>query len=615
MPDNAPSNGRRRSYSAALFILLALIPLCFGSILVLLYIIKKNPKSKNNRESTENKENEPYPDSGLKYNGVGSGVYEKFAISSEHPECSKAGLRMMKLGGNAVDAAIAALLCIGVVNNFSSGIGGGGFMLVKNANIKGNKTDEAGTVVDFRETAPMNSTEGMFIGKPNDATEGGKSVAVPGELRGFELAKNQYPSPLSWKELFKPAIELAEHGFPVNRRLKYLTARYKDVINRHEPLKKLYMDEKGEPLPVGTIIKRQNLARTLKIISEQGADAFYKGPIAQDTIKLIRENQGIMGLEDLAGYKPILRNPISSNYKGFEITSPGPPSSGIIVSYILNILEKLELRSPYKSLYLHRVIEAGKFGFAARMKLGDPNYVNGMDDIIRNLLDPKKAEDSRRGINDDRTWKPEHYLDDKYDKIIGHGTAQVSVVDLNGLAVSVTSTVNQAFGSMLMSENTGILLNDHMDDFSTPNMPNSFGLPPSPHNFIHPGKRPMSSAAPIIISDKLSGRVFMVTGAAGGSKIISATARSIVDLIDFGISPEASVNQPRMHHQLIPDILVAENGNDPKILKELRERGHVIRRMESGKFYAAVSMVQCRRSDGLLYAAADPRKGGDVSGF
>ena len=608
MPNNEPS-GRRRSYSAALFILLALIPLCFGSILVLLYLFKKSPKSKNNRDSAD-KGNDPRSD--LKYNGSGSGVYEKFAISSEHPECSKAGLRMMKLGGNAVDAAIAALLCIGVVNNFSSGIGGGGFMLVKNA--KSNNTREDGVVIDFRETAPMNSTEEMFIGKPNDATEGGKSVAIPGELRGFELAKNRFPSPLSWKELFKPAIELAEHGFPVNRRLKYLAGRYKDVINRHAPLKKLYMDENGEPLPVGTIIKRQNLARTLKVISERGADAFYKGQIAHDTIKMIRENQGIMGMEDLAGYKSILRNPVKSNYKGFEITSPGPPSSGVIVSYILNILEGLELRNPYNSLYLHRVIEAGKFGFAARMKLGDPNYVEGMDDIVRKQLDPKKAEDSRRGINDDRTWKPEHYLDDYFDQLADRGTTQVSVLDLNGLCVSVTSTVNQAFGSMLMSENTGILLNDHMDDFSTPNMPNAFGLPPSPFNFIRPGKRPMSSAAPIIISDKLSGRVFMVTGAAGGSKIITATARSIIDLIDFGLSPEASVNQPRMHHQLIPDVLLAENGNDAKILKELRERGHIVRRMESGKFYAAVSMIQCRRSDGLLYAAADPRKGGDVSG-
>lgn len=322
-----------------------------------------------------------------------------------------------------------------------------------------------------------------------------------------------------------------------------------------------------------------------------------------------------MGMEDLAGYEAITRNPIKSAYRGFEITSPGPPSSGIIVAYILNILEGFDLKSPYNSLYLHRIIEAGKYGFAARMKLGDPNYVKGMDKIVRELLDPKKAEMSRSGISDNRTWTPEHYLDDYFDQLNDRGTTQVSVIDLDGLAVSVTSTVNQAFGSMLMSENTGILLNDHMDDFSTPNMPNSFGLPPSPNNFIHPGKRPMSSAAPIIISDKATGRVFLVTGAVGGSKIISATTRSVVDLADFGVTPEASVNLPRLHHQGIPDVLNAENANDPKILRELRERGHVIRQMESGKFYAAVSMVQCRRSDGLLFAAADPRKGGDVMGF
>jgi gamma-glutamyltranspeptidase / glutathione hydrolase / leukotriene-C4 hydrolase len=611
MTENRPNGGRRR-YSAALFILLALIPLCFGSILVLLYIFNKNSKEKHTKDRPEKY---PQPGTDLKYNGNGSGVFEKFAISSEHPECSKAGIKMMKLGGNAVDAAIAALLCIGVVNNFSSGIGGGGFMLVKKAKGKINSTEDDGVVIDFRETAPVNSTEGMFIGKPNDATEGGKSVAIPGELRGFELARNRFPSKLPWKELFGPAIELAEHGFPVNRRLKYLVGRYKDVINRHAPLKRLYMDEKGEPFPVGAILKRQNLAKTLRIIAEKGADAFYTGDIAQDTINMIRENQGIMGMEDLAGYQSIIRNPLKSTYRGFEVTSPGPPSSGIIVAYILNILEGMELKSPYKSLYLHRIIEAGKFGFAARMKLGDPNYVEGMGKIVKELLDPKKAEQARAGIDDERTWKPDHYLDEYFDRLDEHGTTQVSVIDLDGLAVSVTSTVNQAFGSMLMSENTGILLNDHMDDFSTPNMPNSFGLPPSPHNFIHPGKRPMSSAAPLIISDKATGRVFMVTGAVGGSKIISATTRSVVDLVDFGISPEASVNQARLHHQLIPDVLNAENGNDPKIIKELRERGHEIKQMESGKFYAAVSMVQCRRSDGLLFAAADPRKGGDVTGF
>lgn len=243
---NNVSNSGRRSYSAALFILLALIPLCFGSLLVLLYIFNKNPKEKNNKP-----EREPQPGSDLKYNGNGSGVFEKFAISSEHPECSKAGIKMMKLGGNAVDAAIAALLCIGVVNNFSSGIGGGGFMVVKKSKSKINSTEDGGVVIDFRETAPVNATEDMFIGKPNDATEGGKSVAIPGELRGFELAKNRFPSKLSWKELFSPAIELAEHGFPVNRRLKYLVERYKDVINRHAPLKRLYMDERGSHFQSG----------------------------------------------------------------------------------------------------------------------------------------------------------------------------------------------------------------------------------------------------------------------------------------------------------------------------------------------------------------------------
>lgn len=594
----------RRGYRVALVCLLASIPLCLGTILLVIHVRRPSFSLKDANTDL------PPPGDNTK----GHGVYDQVAISSEHPKCSQAGLRMIDLGGNAVDAAIAVLLCVGVVNNFSSGIGGGGFMLIKDLNhtntTENDSKNEQELVIDFRETAPMASTPDMFAGRPHDSTEGGKSVAVPGELRGMELARLKFPSPLPWRELFQPAIELAENGFPVTKRLNYLTNKYQDVINRHETMKRLYMDELGMPLPVGHVIKRANLARTLRIIGEKGADAFYTGEIAEDTIAMIRDNGGIMTLDDIRNYKAKERKPVKSSYRGFEVTTVGPPASGSVVSYILNICERFDLKSALNSLDLHRIIEAGKYGFAARMTLGDPDFVQ-VEDRVKWMLEKATAE--RKNITEN-AQPVSHYLEGVEEEIKGHGTTQVSIIDLKGgLAVSVTSTVNQAFGSMLMSDRTGILLNDHMDDFSSSRGKNHFGLPPTTNNRIQSGKRPLSSASPVILTTN-EGKVFLVTGAAGGSKIITSTVRSIIDVVDFALTPDASVNQPRMHHQLLPNFLMMEDGNDARMIEEMGKRGHKVKVMDPGRFYAAVSMVQCRRDDGRLYAAADPRKGGDVSG-
>ena len=604
----------------ALVLLLALIPLCLGTVLILLYTRPQAfpttkyihpippPAPPIPRQKPHHKNNHPVQ------HEAGHGSFEKVAISSEHPTCSRAGLRMIDKGGNAVDAAIAVLLCVGVVNNFSSGIGGGGFMLIQKTESEKKERDEA-VVVDFRETAPRAATEDMFVGREGDASEGGKSVAIPGELRGMEMAKKKFPSPLAWSELFGPAIELAEGGFPVTKRLHYLTKKGARVINRHETIRKLYMDSHGFPLPIGTIIKRENLARTLRIIAEKGADAFYEGEIAEDTVKMIKDNRGILDMDDLKDYKALLREPVRSTYREFEVTTAGPPASGAVVAYILNILETFtNLKSPFDGNNLHRIVEAGKFGFAGRMSLGDPKYVN-VRERLQWMLEKETAQRKASNITD-HAHPVEYYLESPEGEAAkGHGTTQVSIIDQRegGLSVSATSTVNQAFGSMLMSALTGILLNDHMDDFSTPNATNHFGLPPTPPNLIAPGKRPLSSAAPVILSS--SNKVFLVTGAAGGSKIITSTVRSVLDVVDFALTPEASVNQPRMHHQLLPNALVMEEGNDARIVEEMRRRGHAVRLMDPGRFYAAVSMVQRRRDDGWLYAAADPRKGGDVAGL
>ncbi|KAI8078826.1 gamma-glutamyltransferase [Halteromyces radiatus] len=433
------------------------------------------------------------------------------AVAVETEECSNVGVEILRRGGNAVDSALASTLCIGVMNNFATGIGGGGFMLIRSPN---------GTFefIDFRETAPQASTQNMFVDDPLLAQRGGLAIGVPGEIRGLELAHNRHGA-LPWADLFKPAIELARNGFKTTRYLHEKLLKAEPWILEKSEWKDIYAPQ-GRAAQPGEIIKRPTLAKTLEIIANEGANAFYEGPIAESMIKTIQQAGGIMTLDDLRNYKPLIRPTISTYYHGTKITTCSAPTSGPILLSMLNILERYSLHTLGRiGVNIHRLVEAMKFGYAFRTEFGDPDFTH-LEDRYQEVITKDWASKARANISDYETHSPLYYQP-KYDHIDNHGTMHLTVVDENDGVVALTSTVNLLFGSRVMDPETGIIFNDEMDDFSIPGQPNDFGLYPAVYNYVAPGKRPLSSITPTIVEQ--DGKFEFALGGSGGSQIATAS--------------------------------------------------------------------------------------------
>lgn len=521
-------------------------------------------------------------------------------VASENPICSEIGVNILRQEGSAVDAAIAASLCIGVTNFYASGIGGGGFMTVRNA-------DGNARCIDFREEAPAASTTDMFSKNPSQAQIGGLSVGIPGELRGLFEAHQRYGK-LPWKTLVKPSVALSRDGW-------IITKDFEDHVNPElikDPAWAEILAPEGRMLRQGDVIKRTKYARTLQSIAEEGIDSFYNGSIARQLVKTIKEHGGIMTLKDLASYNAKVLEPLVGSYRGYTIITSPPPSSGAVLLAVLNILEGFSIKK-LDSLTFHRIIESWKFGYAQRSFYGDP-----IDPIYRNIteimdgyLKEHTARTIRRNISDSRTFNVSHYFV-PYDVKEDQGTMHISVLTAAGEAVSLTSTVNLVFGSRVLDRETGILLNDQMDDFSIPGISNYFGLAPSPYNFIHPGKRPLSSSVPTIIED--DGQVKFVAGASGGSRIITATLQVIIEMIDLKMDPAIAIHEPRAHHQLLPNTLVLEQEFDHGVAQQLSERGHNITWLPPSVFKSGVEAILVA-NDGTILGASDARKGGHASAF
>jgi len=526
-------------------------------------------------------------------------------VASENETCSEIGRDVLKEGGSAVDAAIASSLCIGTLNSFSSGIGGGGFMLVRNP---GGKAE----MFNFRETAIGSATESMYVSNPENAKTGGMSIGIPGEVSGFEVAHKTFGK-LPWKRLFEPSIKLAEHGFKVSKLIGKRLEQGKDFILGNPGFRAIYAPN-GKLLQEGETCVRKNLAKTLKTIAEGGAKAFYTGPLGKTIVEEVHAAGGQMTEKDLAGYKARVEKPLESTFHGMRVITGNAPTSGPVLLAVLNILEKFKIgqfggSKEMTALDAHHIVEAFKYGYALRSKTGDPEFVKNWKQLEQ-MISKELADKMRRGISDERTYQPDHYTP-LFDTSDNHGTMHLSVVDKQEQVVSLMSTINNYFGSKIMGPHTGIVYNDEMDDFSTPGTVNSFGYPASPSNYIVPGKRPLSSSVPTIIEK--DGKFEFVAGGSGGSRIITGTLMIIIYNIIYGMPLDAAINAPRMHHQLFPHRLHLEDGFNPDIAAKLKAFGHDVQ--GDGEHVSQATVQAVRRVGNQLHAVSDPRKYGVAAGY
>jgi len=521
---------------------------------------------------------------------------------------SEVGAEILRRGGNAVDAAIAVHFALAVVNPEAGNIGGGGFMVLRMA-------DGTAAALDFRDVAPMGATRDMFLDEAGRVTEksllGHLAAAVPGSVMGMWEAHRRYGS-RPWAELLQPAITFAQ-GFVMHERLARSIQEHQDRLRVFPTTARIFLPE-GRPSRVGERFVQPELAATLERVAQQGADGFYRGRTAELIEAEMRRGGGLITREDLARYRAVWREPIRFRYRGHQVISMPPPSSGgATLAELLNILEGYDLRAAgyLSDAHVHYFTEAARRAFADRNTyLADPDLVR---QPVERMISDAYAAERRATIRADRAT-PSSSISPGLGPAPSEGenTTHYSIVDGRGNAVAVTTTLNSLYGSQVTVEGAGFLMNNMMDDFTAkPGTPNQFGLVQGAANAIAPGKRMLSAMTPTIVLDA-GGRLRLVTGTPGGSTIITSVAMVISNVVDFGMDAATATGAPRLHHQHLPDSLRYERGSLPQDRVDcLRAMGHVMGERTGYQGDAQTIVIE----NGIMTAAADPRRGGAAVGL
>lgn len=547
-------------------------------------------------------------------------TYSRAAVAADHPLASEVGVEILQKGGNVVDAAAAVGFALSVLRPASSGIGGGGFMLIWNAK------DQRCLVLEYRERAPLKATAEMFVASQESKSPAPPSVrgplaaAVPGHVAGLCHAVEKHGR-LPIAEVIAPAIRLAREGVAADAQyvsalksaLKTWSSWPPEFREKFATFHESYLHG-GKAIRVGDNVTSPQ-APVLEQIAKHGSAGFYAGPVAMALVELNRQNGGLMTTEDLRDMQPVLREPLKLSYHGHEIfTMPPPSSGGIAMLTTLQILEELDTRDPANGIgrisadhakTVHRLTEAFKHAFADRAEfLGDADFV---DVPVARLMSREHAKELAARIDLQHTQPTNSY--GRFQPIDDAGTTHFSVIDSDGNAVACTETINTEYGSWIVEPKFGIVLNNEMDDFAAvPGQPNAFGLIQSSANGIAPRKKPLSSMTPtIVVKD---GKAVFAFGASGGPRIITATTQVLLNLLRRDMTPAAAVQAPRLHHQWLPDVLDLE----PKLHRELKNPLQLLGHSVKQRSASAVTQAVSRHPDGLR-AASDSRKGGRPAGW
>jgi gamma-glutamyltranspeptidase / glutathione hydrolase len=546
-------------------------------------------------------------------------------VTSVHELASRAGVEILHTGGNAVDAAVATGFALAVVHPQAGNLGGGGFMLLRFA-------DGKTRFIDFREKAPFAAAENMYLdaqgnvipeSNKESSVVGYRAIGVPGTVAGLVYAEKQYGK-LSIEKVMAPAIKLARDGFA----LAYEDTQdlKKDKYLAEFPESKRIFLRDGNLYEPGEVFKQPELAHTLERLAKD-PDTFYHGAMARELAAAIQEGGGLVTAKDLAAYEVKEREPIRGSYRGYDIISAPPPSSGgVALIEILNILEGFDLAKlgNRSADAIHLEVEAFRRAFYDRADfLGDPDFTKVP---VAQLIDKKYAAAWRDSID------PNHATPNKDLKRPSFGelervaqsypaairepqnTTHYSVVDADGNAVSVTTTLNDSFGSRVTAEGLGFLLNDEMDDFtSKQGVPNTYGLIQGPTNAISPGKRPLSTMTPTIVLK--DGKLFLVLGSPGGSRIVTIVANILIGVVDFSLDIQEAVNAPRFHHQWLPDQIFVEDRLSPDTMNILRSKGHKVKVDPSWRDWGDGECIMVDPKTGERLAGADGRNNGKAVGY
>jgi gamma-glutamyltranspeptidase/glutathione hydrolase len=555
--------------------------------------------------------------------GADTATWERGVVASVQPLATQAGVNALKQGGNAVDAAIAAAITLGVVDQHNSGLGGGCFVLIRRASGES-------LAIDGREMAPAKATRDMYLraGKPQPelSQTGPLAVGTPGALAAYAKALTK-AGKLKLSDLVQPAAELAERGFPLDRTYANKLKSSVGKLSQFAGSKAALLKSDGSPYAAGEVLKQPDLASTLRNIAEQGPDWFYRGEFARVVGQWMTENGGILAASDFAAYQPIERQPLQTTYRGDQIIGFPPPSSGgVHVAQMLNMLEQFDLaevQAKGPGAIEHLLAEVMKLAFADRAYwLGDPDFAK----VPRGLIDKDYARslaakiDLTKATEVDGHGRPPRATENVFaqeaaqesgrDPGLGKHTTHIAAADADGNWVAITATVNTTFGSKVIVPGTGLVLNNEMDDFSiSPGEPNAFGLIGAEANAVEPGKRPLSSMSPTIVLR--DGQPLLTVGAAGGPTIITQVLQLLVRVLDLKQSLASAVGSPRVHHQWRPDVVRVENSLPEATLAALKERGH---RVEQVGTMGVCQAVMRDPATKRLTGVHDPRVPGQAAG-